>query len=47
VERDVFFLLTIKCPVAAEHMAELSGVNTDKLVGQGEMAVYYSSPRKA
>jgi len=46
VERDVFFLLTIKCPVAAEHMAELNGVHTDKLVGQGEMAVYYSGPRK-
>jgi hypothetical protein len=47
VDRDVFFLLTIKCVAAAQHMAELSGANADKLVGQGEMAVYYSGSRKA
>ncbi len=47
VDREVFFLLTIKCAVAARHMAELSGVASDKLTGQGEMAVYYSGPRKA
>lgn len=42
VDRDIFFLLTIKCPVAAQHMAELSEVNVDKLKGVGEMAVYFS-----
>ncbi len=42
VDRDIFFLLTIKCAVAAQHMAELSGVELEKLPGKGEMAVYYS-----
>ena len=46
VDRDVFFLLTIKCAVAARYMAELSGVNVDRLRGQGEMVVYYSDPGK-
>jgi damage-control phosphatase, subfamily I len=46
VERDIFFLLTIKCPVAARHMAELSGVEVDSLQGQGEMAIYYSGKKK-
>ncbi|NOR25283.1 MAG: DUF89 family protein [Desulforhopalus sp.] len=46
VDREVFFLLTIKCAVAAQHMAELSGVNPDQLTGKGEMAVYYSGPGK-
>ncbi len=45
VEQDIFFLLTIKCAVAARHMAELSGVDSDKLTGQGEMAVYYSGKK--
>ena len=47
VERDVFFLLTIKCKVAAQHLAETCGVDTGSLRGNGEMAVYYSGPRKA
>ncbi len=42
VDRDIFFLLTIKCPVAAQHMAELAGVETARLTGKGEMAIYYS-----
>ena len=42
VDRDIFFLLTIKCPVAAQHMAELAGVESEKLPGKGELAVYYS-----
>lgn len=42
VDRDIFFLLTIKCAVAAQHLAELSGVAQEKLPGKGEMAVYYS-----
>ncbi len=46
-ERDIFFLLTIKCTVAAQHMAGICGADTDRLRGKGEMAVYYSGPRKA
>jgi uncharacterized protein with ATP-grasp and redox domains len=45
VDRDVFFLLTIKCPVAADHMTLLSGVGKDRLRGSGEMAVYYSAKK--
>lgn len=47
IDRDIFFLLTIKCAVAAQYMAELSGVSTETLKGIGEMAVYYSGLRKA
>ena len=42
VDREIFFLLTIKCEVAAQHMAELSGVDAEQLKGHGEMVVYYS-----
>ncbi len=42
VDRDIFFFLTVKCVVAAQHLAELSGVEPEKLPGKGEMAVYYS-----
>ena len=42
VDRDIFFLLTIKCAVAAQHMAELAGIAPERLKGGGEMAVYYS-----
>ncbi len=43
VDREVFFLLMLKCAVAARHMAELAGVNPAKLPGTGEMAVYCSA----
>jgi len=46
VGRDMFFLLTIKCPVAARHMAALSGVEAGSLQGKGEMAIYYSGKKK-
>ena len=46
VDKEGFFLLTIKCAVAAQHMAKLSGVNPDRLIGKGEMVVYYSGPDK-
>lgn len=42
VDRDIFFLLTLKCGVAAAHMAELIDGQTAGLVGKGEMAIYYS-----
>jgi hypothetical protein len=45
VDRDVFFLLTIKCAAAAQHMAELCGMPADTLPGKGEMAVYYSAKK--
>lgn len=42
VDRDIFFLLTIKCGVAARHLAALTGVDAALLPGKGEMVVYYS-----
>lgn len=46
VDRPIFFLLTLKCPVAARHMSALNGLSADKLAGKGEMAVYYSGKNK-
>ena len=40
VDREIFFLLMLKCGVAARHMAELAGVDAANLPGQGEMAVF-------
>jgi hypothetical protein len=45
VARDIVFLLTIKCAVAAKHMAELIGANVDTLSDKGGMAVYYSEQK--
>lgn len=42
-EREIFFLLTIKCAVAGRHMAKLTGVAEERLPGKGEMAVYHSN----
>ncbi len=42
MNREIFFLLTLKCVVAARHMEELSGRVPGQLKGRGEMAVYYS-----
>lgn len=42
VDREIFFLLMLKCGVAARHMAEVAGVDVANLPGQGEMAVYCS-----
>jgi uncharacterized protein with ATP-grasp and redox domains len=38
--REVFFLLTVKCPVVGGHLAELAGLPR-VLSGQGEMAVFW------
>ncbi|MDR3089006.1 MAG: ARMT1-like domain-containing protein [Desulfobulbaceae bacterium] len=38
-EREIFFLLTIKCSVVGTHLAELAGL-PEALPGQGEMAVF-------
>ncbi len=45
VEREIFFLLTLKCSVAARHMAELVGVVPESFPGTGEMAVYCSAKK--
>jgi uncharacterized protein with ATP-grasp and redox domains len=45
VERDIFFLLTVKCRVAARYLAGLTGTDTALLPGKGEMVVY-SSPHQ-
>lgn len=42
VDREIFFLLVLKCSVAAGRMAELAGVEAVNLPGLGEMAVYCS-----
>ncbi len=42
VDREIFFLLMLKCAVAARHMAELSGVDAANLPGLNEMVVYCS-----
>ena len=43
IDREVFFLLMLKCRVAASHMAELAAVARENLPGQGEMVVYCSN----
>ena len=40
-EADIFFLLTVKCPVVGAHLAQLTGKRLDELPGQGEMVLYY------
>jgi uncharacterized protein with ATP-grasp and redox domains len=46
VDREVFFLLMLKCRVAANHLAELAAVDPAHLPGQGEMVVYCSNTSK-
>jgi damage-control phosphatase, subfamily I len=45
-DREVFFLLLLKCPVAAAHMARLLGGDAAALRGRGEMAIYCSTMSK-
>lgn len=40
IDADIFFLLTIKCPVVGAHLAGLTGKNPADLPGQGEMVLY-------
>lgn len=40
IDADIFFLLTIKCPVVGAHLARLSGKRLDELPGQGEMVLF-------
>jgi uncharacterized protein with ATP-grasp and redox domains len=46
-DRDIFFLLTAKCPVAAAHLAELSGAPAELLPGRGEMAVFHYKGKRS
>ncbi len=39
IAADIFFLLTVKCPVVGTHLAGLSGHNPAALPGQGEMVL--------
>lgn len=39
-EADIFFLLTVKCPVVGAHLARLTGKGVGELPGQGEMVLY-------
>ncbi len=39
-EADIFFLLTVKCPVVGAHLARLTGKGLNELPGQGEMVLY-------
>lgn len=45
-EREIFFLLTVKCAAAAKHLREISGCEKNTLKGAGEMAVFHSPSRK-
>jgi damage-control phosphatase, subfamily I len=40
IEADIFFLLTVKCPVVGAHIARLSGRGLKELPGRGEMVLY-------
>ena len=40
-EAEIFFLLTVKCPVVGAHLAEISGTAAKALPGAGELALYY------
>jgi len=39
-EREIFFLLTVKCQVVGRHLNRLTGVGLEKLPGNGEMIVF-------
>jgi len=45
-QREVFFLLTVKCPVVGGHLAALAGLPR-ALPGLGEMAVFWHWAEKA
>jgi len=39
-DAEIFFLLTVKCPVVGAHLARLTGRRVDELPGQGEMVLF-------
>ena len=44
-DREIFFLLTVKCPVVGQHLVELNGPATGSLSGNGEMVVFHKTSR--
>lgn len=42
IDREIFFLLTVKCDVVGKHLAEILGPDSACLPGKGEMIVYRS-----
>jgi uncharacterized protein with ATP-grasp and redox domains len=46
VDREIFFLLLVKCPVAGRHLAALSGTDVAQLPGKGEMVVFCLTKKK-
>ena len=45
-QREIFFLLTVKCSVAAQHLRNTANRDTFRLEGRGEMVVYCSEDRR-
>lgn len=46
-DREIFFLLTIKCTVVGRHLSQLAGLSEDTFSGNGEMVIYYKDGRVA
>lgn len=42
VEREIFFMLTVKCSIVGRHLAMLTGTEQNIFQGNGEMVVYKS-----
>ncbi len=45
VDVDIFFLLTVKCAVAARHLAELAGLGANRISGDCDLVVYFSGKK--
>lgn len=42
-QKEIFFLLTVKCNVVGNHLANLTGLDTQRFPGNGELVVYRSN----
>ena len=40
-EAEIYFLLTVKCPVVGSHLAEISGTSPQDLPGKGELVLFH------
>jgi len=40
-DREIFFLLTVKCSLVGKHLAEISGTDANNLRGKGELVLYH------
>lgn len=45
-KREIFFLLTVKCQVVGRHLNRLTGVEVEKLPGNGEMVIFQNGATK-